>query len=180
VVLPVTEIGYEVFANLDRQILPFVGVEKLPVPNGIEGNQADGEQHALFLRALPLASFSDFRLHPFAVHAVRRQDQEQPLIPSYRFVDLLMNLLSGLYIVRREPAADAIVLQIGMQAGGEFLIFGGIADEAGIELKGLPGEVPQVLNKVVGNTSPAQECQRNISMGAVNGVPDTNALVTQE
>ena len=51
-----------------------------------------------------------------------------------------MDLLSGLDIVRREPASDAFVPQIRMQAVGEFLIFGGIADEAGIELKGLPGD----------------------------------------
>src|ERR1019366_898203 len=103
-------------------------------------------------------------------HAVRRQDQEEPLISSYRFVDLLMYLLSGLYIVRREPAADAVVLQIGMQASGEFLILGGIADEAGIELKGLPCEGSHVLDEVVGNTGPAQECQRDVSMRAVDGV----------
>src|ERR1019366_2825457 len=103
-------------------------------------------------------------------HAVRRQDQEEPLISSYRFVDLLMYLLSGLYIVRREPAADAVLLQIGMQASGEFLILGGIADEAGIELKGLPCEGSHVLDEVVGNTGPAQECQRDVSMRAVDGV----------
>ena len=40
---------------------------------------------------------------------------------SYRLVDLLVYLLSGLYIVRREPAADAFVLQIRIQAVGEFL-----------------------------------------------------------
>ena len=52
----------------------------------------------------------------------------------------------------------------GERQVGEFLIFAGIADEAGIELKGFRGEGPNVLNKVVGNSSPAQECQRNVSM----------------
>lgn len=76
--------------------------------------------------------------------------------------------VADLQVVRGEPATDAFVLQIVVQAVGEFLVFGGIADEAGIELKGFSGEGGHVLNKVVGNAGSAQECQRNFAMGAVD------------
>ena len=46
------------------------------------------------------------------------------------------NFFPALHVVRREPAADAFVLQVRVQAVGKLLVFGGIADEAGIELKG--------------------------------------------
>jgi len=170
VFLPVAEIGNEIFANLARQVLPFVGVEKLPVPNRLKRNQSDGKQHALFLRTLPLPGFADFSLYPRALHAVRRKDQEQPLISSDRFVDLLMDFLSSLYIVRREPAADAFVLQIRVQAVGEFLIFGGIADEAGIELNGIRSQRLHVGNEVVRDTTTAQERLRDVAIGLKNRV----------
>ena len=40
-------------ANFDRQILPFVGVEKLPVPNRLKRRQANGKQHTLLFPGAP-------------------------------------------------------------------------------------------------------------------------------
>jgi hypothetical protein len=39
--------------------------------------------------------------------------------------------------VRGEPAADAGVLEVGVEAVGEGLVAGGVGNEAGVELDGL-------------------------------------------
>src|SRR5271154_1573501 len=58
-----------------------------------------------------------------------------------------------------------------MQAGCEFLILGGIADEAGVELDGASRcQRRQILDEDVGNSGPAQECQRNLAFRSVDGV----------
>jgi hypothetical protein len=46
----------------------------------------------------------------------------------------------------RKPAANPFVLQVGMEALCKLLIFGRIADEAGIMLDGLVQKRRQVLN----------------------------------
>ena len=51
-------------------------------------------------------------------------------------VDLLMHLPPAMHIVRRKPAAHALVLQVGIEPVGKLLVFGRIADEAGVELNG--------------------------------------------
>ena len=50
------------------------------------------------------------------------------------FVNLFVDLLPALDVVRREPAADALVLKVHVEAVSEFLI-PGVADETGIELR---------------------------------------------
>jgi hypothetical protein len=52
------------------------------------------------------------------------------------FVDLLVELPAALNVMRGKPAAQAFVLQAGVEAVGEDLVFGGVADEAGEELDG--------------------------------------------
>ena len=53
---------------------------------------------------------------------------------SNRLVDLLVQLAAALDVVRREPAAHALGLQVGMEPLGKLLVFGRVADEAGVEL----------------------------------------------
>ncbi len=45
-------------------------------------------------------------------------------------VNLFVELLAALDIVRSEPAADTVVLEITMETVSEWLIFGAEADEA--------------------------------------------------
>ena len=61
---------------------------------------------------------------------MRRQDQQQLVVQADGFVDLLVELPAALNIVRSKPAAHAFVLQVGVEAVGEGLVFGGVADEA--------------------------------------------------
>jgi len=49
-------------------------------------------------------------------------------------VNLLVELLAGFNIVRGKPAAHTFILQAFVQAVGKLLVFGRIADEAGVEL----------------------------------------------
>src|SRR5271165_768114 len=49
-------------------------------------------------------------LHPLARHAVLRQDQQQPVMQPNGLVNLLMDLLARLHVVRRKPASHALGL----------------------------------------------------------------------
>ena len=52
--------------------------------------------------------------------------------------------------MRGKPAAHALVLQVGMEALGELLVLGRVADETGVELDRLVQEGGQVVDQVVG------------------------------
>jgi hypothetical protein len=60
-----------------------------------------------------------------------RKNQEQPVVQSYGFVNLFVNLFSVLNVMGRDPAAYAFVLQIGMDALGKCLVFARIEGVAG-------------------------------------------------
>ena len=53
---------------------------------------------------------------------------------SDRGINLLVQLLSSLDIVRGELASYAVILQVGVNPPCEFFVFCGIADETRIEL----------------------------------------------
>jgi hypothetical protein len=98
--LPLAEVRDVVLPNLRRQILSLVAVKQRPLPQRLIRSQPDGKQHALLLRHFPPARVADFRLHPLARHAVRRQDQQHPLIPPDRLISLLMHFLPALHVMR--------------------------------------------------------------------------------
>jgi len=112
VILPVAEVGDEILANLACGIFAGVGVEALPVAQGFEGREPDGEQHSPLVAHLALAGLGDFRLHPLALHAVRRQERQQLVVQPDGFVDLLVEFPAALNVVRGKPAAHAFVLQV--------------------------------------------------------------------
>jgi len=72
VILPVREVGDEVLANLDPQILPAVRVEALPIPDRLEVNQADRAELASLLPALCFPRVTNLGSHPLAARAVWR------------------------------------------------------------------------------------------------------------
>jgi hypothetical protein len=51
---------------------------------------------------------------------IARQEEEQPLVPSYRLVEYLF---ARLYVVRCEPATYALVSQISAQSVSQCLVF---------------------------------------------------------
>src|SRR3954454_9886551 len=61
--------------------------------------------------------------------------------------------------MRREPAAHALVLEVGVKAVGELLVLARIADEAGVELDRLVQQRWQVVDQVVWQADAAQEGQ---------------------
>lgn len=63
VVLPVREVGDEVFADLDTKILSTVRVESVPLPDRVEVNQPDREQLPLALLSLRVSSLTNLSLH---------------------------------------------------------------------------------------------------------------------
>ncbi len=170
VVFPVAEVGDEVFADLAGGIFAGVGVEALPVAQGFKGRQADGEKHPSLVAQLALAGLGDFRLHPLALHAVRRQDQQQLVVQADGFVDLLVDFLAALNVVRGKPTAYAFVLQVGVEAVGEGLVFGGVADEAGVELDGASDDRLCESDEFIRDAAAAEEYFRDLSLGAVDRV----------
>jgi len=51
-----------------------------------------------------------------------------------RFIDSLAEWIINLEILRRKPAAHALVLKVSVKAFGEALVLCRVADEAGVEL----------------------------------------------
>src|SRR5208283_2688266 len=72
--------------------------------------------------------------------------------------------------LRREPAAHAFGLQVGMEPLGKLLVFRRVTDEAGVELKRLSGERMHVHDEVVGNATSAQKHLRNLATRFVDGI----------
>src|SRR6478609_5316493 len=85
-------------------------------------------------------------------------------------VDLLMQLLPGLHVMRSKPATHSLCLQVGKKALSKLLICARIADEAGVELKGCSHQRTHELDKVVGNTGATQKLGRDLAPGKVNRV----------
>ena len=84
-----------------------------------------------------LACVSYFRLHPFAVHAVLRQNEQEPVIEANRFIKLLMKFPAASDVVWRKPAANTVALQVSVNTFGEVLVRCRVADEARVELNRL-------------------------------------------
>ncbi len=71
----------------------------------------------------------------------RRASLEKPLDLHVAdgFFDPSLKTVADFQIFRREPAAQVLRLKVGVEALSEFLVLGGIADEARIELDGVRG-----------------------------------------
>src|SRR6266853_292134 len=80
-------------------------------------------------------------------------------------------LVSNLQVLRRKPAPYSLVLQVGIQALCEFLVFARIADKARVKLNGRhrSDERFHVRNERLRHTSTAQENFRNIPFRTVDG-----------
>jgi hypothetical protein len=64
-----------------------------------------------------------------------------------RLVDTLSESIADLEILRREPAADALVLEIGVEAFRKVLVVTRIADETGVELDWFAEKRRLILNQ---------------------------------
>ena len=157
VLVPGGEVGDEVFTNFARTVFAGVGVEAFPGLEGWEGDKAEGEEHAAVFGEFVFAGFGDFGFDPFAVHAVRGEDEEECVVEADGFVDLLVDFLAGSHVVRGEPAADAGVLEVGVEAVGEALVLSGVGDEAGVELDGFIEEGWEVFDEIFGEAAASEE-----------------------
>ena len=77
-----------------------------------------------------------------------------------RSIERIENFVADRQIVRCEPAAYPAILQVGMEAMGEFVVLAGVADEAGIVLDGLVQKRRQVINQVVRQADAAKKRER--------------------
>src|SRR5262249_7441100 len=108
-----------------------------------------------------------------AVHAGLGEDEQQLVVQPDGLIELLMNLAPALDVVRRKPAADTSVLQIGVEPVGKLLVMGRIADEAGVELDRACAHTANEVDELVRHAAAAQKELGNLAVRLVDGV-DTN------
>jgi hypothetical protein len=77
---------------------------------------------------------------------VGTQHKQQFVINAYRLINLFMDFLAALNVVRRKPDAQPRVLQAPMQPLAEVIISAAIANETRIELDSLTQERREVLD----------------------------------
>src|SRR5215467_9502891 len=111
-ILPFGEVRDEVLADLAGAVDSPVRVKQLPPLDLVERHQRDREKHLALLVLFAGTGVGYLGLHPTAVHARVGKDQQELVIDADRLVDLLVDLPATLDVVRREPAADTLRLEI--------------------------------------------------------------------
>ena len=108
-------------------------------------------------REFGMASFANLGLHPFAVHAVLREHQQQAVVDLDGPVDLLDEFLAPLHVFRSEPDPQLFATQLLVQPPSELLVLAAIADEARLVLNRLhrPDERRQVGDEILRHAAPA-------------------------
>src|SRR5215469_10147488 len=86
-----------------------------------------------------------------------------------RLINLLMNLPPAFDVVRCKPATHTFGLQVSIQPVCKLLVFGRVADEAGVELNS-SSDGFDVADEVVRHATTAQEDFGNLAFRSVNGV----------
>src|SRR5688572_1104207 len=75
VFLPFTEVWNKIFADLTGRILARIGIKAFPITQRVEIYNPHREEHlSIFARFSP-PRLGDFSFHPFARHAVLRENQ---------------------------------------------------------------------------------------------------------
>ena len=81
-----------------------------------------GKSLRRLVAGLRFARPADFGLHPLTADAVLGQDEQQLVVDADGLVDARPDFVADLHVLRREPAAHALGLQVGVQAFGEGLV----------------------------------------------------------
>ena len=128
---------------------------KINLPCSIAGNEDELGQATKII--LPGVGSFDF-----AMDSLIRSGMREKL--DHMVVDLLVDLLASLHVLRRKPTANPVTLQIGVNSFGEFLVFRGIADEQRIELAGRIVEKNwDVVDEHVRQASAAKKLERQVA-----------------
>lgn len=114
-------------SSTKRKIFAGVGVEAAPLADAVNADQPDGEQFLALLAEFGLASFAKLGPHPFAIHAVLREHQQQPVVELDGPVDLLDEFLAPLHVFRSEPDPQLFATHLLVQPPSELLVPAAIA-----------------------------------------------------
>src|SRR5690349_6118281 len=85
-------------------------------------------------------------------------------------VDLFVNLFAALNVMRCIPAPYPLVLQVSIQTFCEGLIFGRVADETRIKVKGRTSQGLHIVDEGIRDARAAEESFGNVAFGPVDGV----------
>src|SRR5579871_4921469 len=111
--LPVAKIRDKVLTDFTSGVCPGVSIEAHPIPDGFEICKPYRKEYTPIVAHFAAASLGNFGFDPLATHAGWGNNQQKPVKDADGFVDLLVDLLAALHVMRREPAANASCLQIG-------------------------------------------------------------------
>ena len=97
---------------------------------------------------------------------------EQLVVNADRRLDLLVQLLAALDVLRRKPDAQVRIAHPPMQPPGELLVLGAVGDEAGVELDAVlrADERVHLRDEALRHTAPAQEALGDFAFGFVDRV----------
>jgi len=112
----------------------------------------------------------DLKFHPRTGNGMLGEHQQQPVIEADGLVDALPDLVAGLHVFGGEPAAHALLLQVGIETPGKVLVFARIAQKAGIVLDGMLGQGAGRGDESIAQARSSQEHLWNIPLRTRNGV----------
>lgn len=110
---------------LDQVGLPLV----FPAVEDVIVN-SDWEQHVLLFAILPLEGALDFSKHGWALQGILGADDDELVVNSYSTVNFAPHGPAPLCILWKEPAPNALTLEIGVEPLNESLVFCRVTYEA--------------------------------------------------
>src|SRR6266496_3460600 len=171
------QIGVMVFPSGKVANVPCSTQFRRPLHRGMFYGRVDldGKQDGAFLVLfLSEALFffqcgSYFILNPFTPNRGLREDEQQFVRNADGFFDVIGKVITDFQAVRSEPAPSALVLQVGIQAFGKFLISARIAEKATVVLDGVLQKRAGIGDRLITQTGSAQEDVRNATVRSFKG-----------
>src|SRR5258708_28506091 len=121
--------------------------------------QAYRKKHQALLLLFFLECRFDLILDPGACKRVFREQEEQFVLQVNRLINTRADFIAGFHVLRGEPAAYPLGLQIGMETMSKGVVFVRVADEQRMILNGAYPCGPPEFNPLIGDTSFTQEVE---------------------
>lgn len=111
-----------------------------------------------------------FLFDPRAVYGVLGEDEDELVVSLYRLLDRVPDGLTDFQVLRREPDADAVHLQIGVEFCGKGGVGFRVGDERGVIAAGFGDKRFCKGDHGFGQAAPAQKIFGDVAAGEKQGV----------
>lgn len=129
---------------------------------------ADRKQDGGFVLIFSRLGDFHFKLHPFTLNGVLRENEDEFVMAFNGFDERLSYRGSRLHFKRSKPTDNTTGFQVSFQNLGKDRIFTGIADKAGVILDGHVDEGVSISDESLRHASAAEKTLRNGSTRAHN------------